>query len=68
MLKLILILMLSLVVGEIQAAKHIHLGRTDTEGRWTVFGQAFRQVHTAGNTTGAFGRSTPLFGHSFCCV
>lgn len=28
----------------VQAAKHIHLGHTDTEGRWSVFGQAFRQV------------------------
>lgn len=28
----------------VQAAKHINLGRTDTEGRWSVFGQAFRQV------------------------
>lgn len=27
-----------------QAARHIHLGHTDTEGRWSVFGQAFRQV------------------------
>lgn len=27
-----------------QAANHIHLGHTDTEGRWSVFGQAFRQV------------------------
>ncbi|CAM9164819.1 unnamed protein product [Ectocarpus sp. 8 AP-2014] len=29
-----------------KAAKHIHLGRTDTEGRWSVFGQAFRQMNT----------------------
>lgn len=28
----------------IKAARHIHLGHTDVEGRWSVFGQAFRQV------------------------
>lgn len=28
-----------------QAARHIHLGHTDSEGRWSVFGQAFRQVN-----------------------
>ncbi|CAN0181713.1 unnamed protein product [Pylaiella littoralis] len=28
-----------------KAAKHIHLGHTDTEGRWSVFGQAFRQMN-----------------------
>eukprot|EP00752_Nemacystus_decipiens_P002251 g2132.t2 len=28
-----------------KAARHIHLGHTDTEGRWSVFGQAFRQMH-----------------------
>lgn len=31
-------------IAVVQAAKHIHLGQCDTEGRWTVFGQAFRQV------------------------
>lgn len=32
------------ILADLQAAKHIHLGHSDTEGRWTVFGQAFRQV------------------------
>ncbi|CAM9143892.1 unnamed protein product [Scytosiphon promiscuus] len=28
-----------------KAARHIHLGHTDVEGRWSVFGQAFRQMN-----------------------
>ncbi|CAM9209278.1 unnamed protein product, partial [Hapterophycus canaliculatus] len=29
-----------------KAARHIHLGHTDVEGRWSVFGQAFRQMNS----------------------
>ncbi|CAM9672779.1 unnamed protein product [Choristocarpus tenellus] len=28
-----------------KAARHIHVGEVDLEGRWSVFGQAFRQIH-----------------------
>lgn len=42
-------------VADLQAAKHIHLGHSDTEGRWTVFGQAFRQVKCPGSTFGVHG-------------
>lgn len=53
---------------ESQAAKHIHAGHTDAEGRWSVFGQAFRQVRE--------GKGVPIlplpvvsvFGGSICFV
>ncbi|CAM9305222.1 unnamed protein product, partial [Sphacelaria rigidula] len=36
---------LKLSRSKVMAARNIQAGRTDTEGRWSVFGQAFRQIH-----------------------
>ncbi|CAM9310758.1 unnamed protein product [Chrysoparadoxa australica] len=36
---------IDLIVSRSKAAKHIHATEVDTEGRWCVFSQAFRQMH-----------------------